>query len=414
MYPKAYPPIRATLVAGLLLGIACGEERDAPGTALAVDSAGIRIVSLPASVWEGVAPVHLAPEPHLRIGARDGSDDQILYRVAGGAVLLDGGTAVLNGGSREVRFYGPDGVLRGRQGRTGEGPGEYRQPAGLWTLPGDTLVVWDERLLRITLVSPEGNLLREAPVRGRPWATQVRGVFSDGSLVLFQQRAAEEQASMDQQLMGYYSRLSPSGELMNTLGEFPWMRLITSPPTEASGGLQLVESSPPVFDMETQVAAAGDGLWVGTTKRDEILWLDTSGEVGRIIRWEATDRTVTQEVKRAAWAELQTRRGEDAAAGAAGDPPRDVPFADQLPSHGELVARADGGLWMKEYPRPGTGNPNRWRIFGPGGLPEGLIELPPSARVLWAGVAQVLLLERDELDVEYVRLYGLVPGAETP
>ena len=69
---------------------------------------------------------------------------------------------------------------------------------------------------------------------------------------------------------------------------------------------------------------------------------------------------------------------------------------------------------MKEYPRPGTGNPNRWRIFGPEGLPEGLIELPPSARVLWAGVDQVLLQERDELDVEYVRLYGLIRGSSPP
>jgi hypothetical protein len=414
MYPKVSILVRATLLAAVMLGMACGDERDAPGTALAVDSAGIRIVSLSMSAWEGVRPVQLAPEPHLRIGVLDGSDDQVLYRVLGGAVLLDGGTAVLNGGSREVRFYGPDGDLRGRQGRTGEGPGEYRQPTGLWTLPGDTLVVWDERLLRITLVSPEGNLLREAPVRGRFRATQVRGVFSDGSLVLFQQRAAEEQTSTDQQIMGYYTRLSPAGEPVNTLGEFPWMRLITPPPTEVSGGMQLVASSPPVFDMETQVAAAGEGLWVGTTKRDEILWLDTSGQVRLIIRWEAPDRTVTQEVKDAAWAEIQARRGEGASAGAAGGPPRGVIFADYLPSHGELVARADGGLWMKEYPRPGTGNPNRWRIFGPGGLPEALIELPPSARVLWAGVAQVLLLERDELDVEYVRLYGLVPGAETP
>jgi hypothetical protein len=173
MCPMRSLLVRASLLTCLIPGMACHHERNDPGSVVAVDSAGVRIVSLSMRAWEGVSPVYLAPEPHLSIGALDGPDDRILYRVAGGAVLQKGGIAVLNGGSQEVRFYGPDGVLTGRQGRSGEGPGEYRQPSGLWTLPGDTVVVWDGRLLRITVMSPEGTLLRDVPVRGRPWATQV-------------------------------------------------------------------------------------------------------------------------------------------------------------------------------------------------------------------------------------------------
>lgn len=404
---------RVLLALALLVGSSCGEGRDVPDTAAVVDSAGVRIIQLSEAAWAGMEVFRLSPSPELSIGAIEGSDDEILFRVSGGAVLEDGRVVILNGGVRELRFYGADGVLTGRQGRTGDGPGEYRQPSDLWTLPGDSVVVWDRRLLRLAVVGPDGTVVRETLVRGRPTAIRVRGVFADGSLVLFQQRGVEEQMSMDQQLMGYYSRLSPLGDSLNALGEFPWMRMITSPPTESAGGMQLVESGPPVFDAETRVAAVGERLWVGTTKRDEILGLNTMGEVKRILRWSGPDRSVTQEVKEAYYAELRERLAANAPPGEVRGPPRGVTFADILPSHRELVARGDGGLWMQEFSRPGAGGANRWRIFGPEALPEGRIELPPTARVLWAGLDRVLLLERDELDVEYVRLYALESGADS-
>jgi hypothetical protein len=396
----------------LLWACSCGDSGAPWETALVTDSAGVRIVQLPQSTWEQTRPVPLSSTPLLSIGAVDGSDDEILFRVSGGAVLEDGRIAVLDGGSRELRFYGTDGILAGRQGRTGDGPGEYRNPAGLWTLPGDTVVVWDQRLRRVTAVSPEGVVVREATVRGRPVATRVRGAFADGSLVLFQQRSAEEQSSMDQQFMGYFSRLAPSGDSLNALGVFPWRRMITTPPGESGGGMVLVESGPPVFDAETEVAATAQGLWVGTTKWDEVLWLNKLGEVERILRWAGPDRAVTDGVKEAVYTDMQERWAATAPPGATWERPQGMHFADLLPSHGELVAREDGGLWMREFSRPGAGGVNRWRVFGPDALPEGRLELPHGARVLWAGVDRVLLLERDEFDVEYVRLYALDHGED--
>ena len=49
-------------------------------------------------------------------------------------------------------------------------------------------------------------------------------------------------------------------------------------------------------------------------------------------------------------------------------------------------------------------------ILGPEGFPEGIVNLPFSADVLWASPEQVLLLEKDEVDVEYVRLYSFSAG----
>lgn len=396
----------------LLLGVACTENREPLETVAVRDSAGVQIVQFSRIAWEGFPLLQLSSSARLSIGAVEGSDDEILYRVSGGAVLEDGRVAILNGGSRELRFYGTDGTLMARQGRTGDGPGEYRQPGGLWNLPGDTIVVWDRRLLRVSVVGPDGLMIRETSVRGRPMATQIMGAFADGSLLLFQQRSAEEQRAMDQQFMGYYSRLSPLGDSLNALGEFPWRRLITTPPTETGGGLQLVESGPPVFDAETEIAATGDGLWVGTTKSDEVLWLNSSGEVKRVLRWAGADRSVTDRVKEAYYAELRDRLAAAAPDGRVREVPKNQVFADILPAHGDLVARADAGLWMQDYAGPGSSGVNAWRIFSPKGLPEARITLPSGARVLWAGVGRVLLLESDQFDVEYVRLYSLEPGTD--
>jgi hypothetical protein len=401
---------RSVVAAIGVLGGACTTGPEPPESDSVVDSAGIQIVQLEEGAWDPDGRIGLSPDPDVSIGAREGPDDQILYRVSGGLVLGDGRIAILSRGARELRYFGASGVLEGRQGGDGEGPGEYRLPVGLWSLPGDTLVVWDSRLLRATVVSPNAIFTRDIPISGRPRATEVVGVFADGSFAVFRQRMAEEQQSMDQQFQGYYSRYSASGDSLNPLGNFPWMRMITSPPTDGGGGMQAVASGPPIFDAPTRVAATARGLWVGTTKKDELLWISESGTLNRIVRWVGLDRTVTDAVKEAYYDDLRERMAANAPPGEAREPPRGRPFAEILPSHGELVARNDGGLWMKEFLRPGSDPTNRWMILGPEGFPEGIVNLPFSADVLWASPEQVLLLEKDEVDVEYVRLYSFSAG----
>jgi hypothetical protein len=356
--------------------------------------------------WEQAGVLGLSSTPLLSIGALEGPDEQILYRVSGGAVLDDGRIAILNGGAREVRYYGADGRFLGRQGGAGEGPGEYSSPVDLWSLPGDTIIVWDLWLSRATVVGPTGTVVRDVPVPGDPRARSVLGVFADHSFLVFQQRLEQEQESTDQQYQGYYSRFSREGDSLNAIGEFPWMRMIVNPPGGREGPT-VIAMAPPMLDATTKVAVTGNGLWVGTTKKEEILFMDNLGGIHRIVRWFGPDRTVTDAVKEAFFVELRERMAAQAPPGEAREPSRDLPFADFLPSHGELVAREDGGLWMEESRTPGSEPSNRWRIFGPRGLPEGLVELPLEAQVLWAGVNQVLLLEQDDLGVEYVRLYAL-------
>lgn len=399
----------AAVAFGAFLVAGCGERPGALGPSV-TDSAGIQILQLPESAWAAVGALELSPTT-FSVGALEGSENQILYRVAGGVKLSDGRVAILNGGDQQVAFFGPDGAFLGRQGGGGEGPGEYAWPVGIWATPGDTVLVWDRRLHRVTTIKPDGSYARDVPVprdsgtRDVVGAFDVVGTFADGSFLVFQEHYSLERRSADQQFQGYYSRFSSAGDSLNPVGEFPWRQIITMPPRGAGGGMQMVQAGPPRFDAPTEVAVTGEGLWVGTTKKEEILWLDPSGEVRRIVRWPEEDRIVTDAVKNAFIAELVQRQAPDAPPGQGAERFQNLLFAEELPAHGKLVPREDGGLWMEVFRRPGTEPSNRWRVFGPTGRLEGLAELPPSAQVLWAGEGEVLLLEQDELGVEYVRLY---------
>lgn len=109
----------------------------------------------------GDAPAPLTPEWQLsetllRIGA-DGVPEAEFYRVAGAVRLASGEIAVADGGSNQVRYFGPDGSFRRTFGRQGSGPGEF-QSMGRLIRFGDTLAVHDGRNGRLTLFRDDSLL----------------------------------------------------------------------------------------------------------------------------------------------------------------------------------------------------------------------------------------------------------------
>jgi hypothetical protein len=63
---------------------------------------------------------------------------------------------------------------------------------------------------------------------------------------------------------------------------------------------------------------------------------------------------------------------------------------------------------VKDYPIPGETS-SRWTVFGRDGLFLGTVDLPPRLQVFEIDATSILGLWRDDLDVEYVRVYSLVP-----
>jgi len=83
-------------------------------------------------------------------------------------------------------------------------------------------------------------------------------------------------------------------------------------------------------------------------------------------------------------------------------------FPLTIPAHGNrMYADALGNLWLQEY-RAGTVDPFRWSIFDPTGLWLGIVETPAGFTVNEIGEDYVLGIWQNSLDVQHVRMYGLV------
>jgi 6-bladed beta-propeller len=85
----------------------------------------------------------LGASPVVSIGRTDGDEAYLLHDVEGALRLGNGNIVVLNTGTQELKFYSATGEHIRTVGGKGDGPGEFRRPARLYLLEGDTLAVFD-------------------------------------------------------------------------------------------------------------------------------------------------------------------------------------------------------------------------------------------------------------------------------
>ena len=105
----------------------------------------------------------VGPDPFITIGAAESPEEQQLFNVQGATRLSDGSIAVLNAGTGEVRLYDSAGRFTGAAGGRGQGPEEFRNMSLLGTLPGHSLLIFDSRNARFSVVSPEPAVARTFP-----------------------------------------------------------------------------------------------------------------------------------------------------------------------------------------------------------------------------------------------------------
>lgn len=128
--------------------------------ALRSDSAGVEIILNPGAALAAPVFATLDSVPALRIGTLDGMPEEQFGAIRDVLLLTDGGVAVLDGQTAEIRLFNSAGAYQMSLGSKGQGPGELQSPSVLALLSGDTLAVYDERPMRITRFGPNGKLGR--------------------------------------------------------------------------------------------------------------------------------------------------------------------------------------------------------------------------------------------------------------
>jgi|GEM_PF-1421835 len=164
------------LVVGL--SAACTNRTESRHTFTRAEQGGVTVAR------NSAVPLYQGPlfrcEPELTLHEDPERPETLIYNTSGVCRDAEGRYFVLDGGNRRVAVFGPDGEYAGAIGRGGQGPGEFsRSLVSLNALLGDTLMIYDARLRRVTLYSTNGTLLdmKQTPVTGEVYYLPSRDLF---------------------------------------------------------------------------------------------------------------------------------------------------------------------------------------------------------------------------------------------
>ena len=320
-------------------------------------------------------------------------DDGItLYQVRGGILAADDLIIVANGGSHEILYMDGHGEIVRRVGRRGDGPGEFRSVDWLQARGDGGIHVGDARTHRVSAFTAAGELMwtrsHDPPPEppGDPNALMARGIVlhatDHGEMLAFPLAVGV--------LDGEPGPLPLVGEL----------RLFTADQASYSdlGRITVI-----TWYEDPTAGSIPLGNMLGGTR------LEYSGHSGRMAYTEGTSFRIDVLDGGA-----RTMRILEARARVSFEPdsvPEGVVHvADSIPAYQGVKVDSEHRIWARaavDRARTAT----EWRVFGADGRSVGALVIPERAEVLDATRDRLLLLTRDELDVESIELWELrLPG----
>lgn len=366
---------------------------EAQSTVQVSDSAGVRNISL-GRVEELSAP-ELTPE--LVFSTRELGIE--LFRVGDAVLLANGGVALANTGDTEVLLFSEDGLLVRRVGGRGEGPGEFGIITALLTADAGFLA-YDTRLGRLTWFSETGEVLESSRL-------------SPQSALVDLKPLAHDPAGNTLAILGVQRHYQPSGMKRDTTPLLSYTDHETAPDTlgllpaqewayGSSPDLEVLSRQESGFGRDIVAGGLGDRALIGDTDALSLSIYAAGGRLKRRIHGSGGGWTVTAEEIEASRAERLTRRA---------DPPdwyvdfvENLQYPETHPAFHSAVLGPDEMVWIGLAARPDE-ETRRWLVIGPDGQPRGWLDLPAQASVLAVDNDRYVLLQRDALDVEEVRLY---------
>lgn len=415
---------------GVLLGVAltataCGSGGRS-GMAVSRDSAGITIVENGAAKWAGGAGWRVPDSAIVDIGGQGADAAGDVDRVAGPVRLSDGRIAFANGGTNELRIFDADGKHLVSSGRAGSGPGEYQMPMGVWVGQGDSLLVFDAMVQRLSVVAPDGTFGRTfrlgggaglaMPTNGRFDFAVPSECFADGSVVGVSQTFA-----INQKREGRYRdsvtmmRYGSDGTVLDTLGRFPGPEMETM--TLTIGTQSMAAPQPVPLGKQSVNAVSAGRFYLAQNNSWEIEVRALDGTLTSLIRVAAKPTPLTA-------ADIESHRKEQLEAMEALPQVRNLPqnlkdqitarvreakYPESLPFLSSILLDPVGNLWANEVMKPGI-KEARFAIVDSTGQLLGRVILPADFRLTAIGTDRVYGVWKDAEDVEHVRVYPLRKG----
>lgn len=289
---------------------------------------GVTHVHNPDTPADGVHQLEL--EPVWSLGGESDEDEEIFGLVE--SVLQDeeGRVYLLDQQLMEIRVFDAQGRYLRSIGREGEGPGEFRNPRGMFFLPDGRIGVIQMMPGRIAVLDREGEGYEDFPLPGGGGFSMVEAVRPCGdqlAVKLMQGSFADGKIENRLQLL----LLDAQGNEQKLVGEFV-------KEFEATGGGMRIEMGGDNFAREWTTGPDGRIYVVSTYNGYEIEVYSPQGERERVIHRDYEPRHRTEE-------EMERLRKQFTDRGAPGMAVPEIPETD--PDITGLDVRPNGEIWVR-------------------------------------------------------------------
>lgn len=402
----------ATAGAAALTVLAVGCDRPA-GTAAAgsvvTDSVGITIVTTTMPTWGAGRGWTVDTNPELVIGDAATLPSVLLVAITAVRSLDRGGFVITSADDQSIRWFDRNGAMVQRGGGSGDGPGEFRD-IELAGVRGDTLILWDGGLGRITVMAGQGRVTRTVPLtvpeQSGVTDAEVTGTFSDGRLLLAgRSRALSTMPSALRRDTIPLAVAGADGVFQQVLARVPGHEnvVITGP--------GFVTMLPRPFGARTLVATDGASLLVTVGDVDEVTRYNGDGSVAAVYRLDRPRRLISQ-------SEIEQQRRRLIVQVDQLPPPIDQAVADAMadvavprvyPAHDRMIVDATGAIWLREDIGPGRSSVenHRWTVLDADGRWLGMVTTPRRTEIHQITRDRLIGIWRDDNDVEHVRVHRL-------
>ncbi|MCC6244822.1 MAG: hypothetical protein IT353_18390 [Gemmatimonadaceae bacterium] len=343
--------------------------------------------------------------PLLVVGAEGKGPAYELDRVYGAVRLPDGGLAIGNSATGELRLYDKNGRFLKAASRGGQGPGEFEVGSAIYPkILRSMIIAGDQTHARVNRYDFAGKVLPQIVLSSSPPAVQSFVVATVGSNIVAQVTASPAlQGAPGQRISTHYRYgvYDSTGKQRVALFELPTQERIVH---EWEGTLRfpfLPFSPAPI------VAASADKVYLIRAGEPTIeIWSLSAKRIGTLT-WDAKRPRVRDIWSRWRQAGLDAMTRQNDRLRYQNFLTDRLPLPEYVPVAEAMHVDPAGRIWVVRTPMPWDRNP-MCDVIDASGRFLGSVALPPKFTLFQVGADFILGRARDADDVEQVQLLRLI------
>ncbi|MDE0075345.1 MAG: 6-bladed beta-propeller [Gammaproteobacteria bacterium] len=350
-----------------------------------------------------------------------------LVEVVGAVLLPDSSLVIADKASPNLTFLHPDGSLRARVGRAGEGPGEYTEISRIGLTRDGSLFAYDRALRRFTFLDREGGVIgvqRSGCTAATGEVVPLADVNGQGFIGVLETRPDLPPGVQRGPL--FLVACAGIEESLDTLGEWAGKERHVAPNQWTAVG----------FGRSALYDGRGGRTVVGANDSLDLTLYEGSAVRTRV-RGGSSLRRVTP-AEREEWTSLYLEMFPEIVRADRRRRLEQSEIRDAYPAFGSIKVDADGGMWIGDYAKL-SDDRRLWTVLGEDGTPVASIHLPvfrpdwlqiregsitgralvewevtipsPVHELLDIADDRIVVLRKDELGREFVEVYEVeMPG----